>query len=111
VPWIVEKTVTPYQTEGWVTVTIPFNKFYSFSATDKTFTFENVLAAREAASWRNFGFYFENSDFKLSNITGSTTDEGIEFASSVTSIDVYTDNWRVVSLNTPTYSDFPETAE
>lgn len=111
VPWIEEKTVTPIQTEGWVTVTIPFNKFYNFSSTEKTFTFEDVLAAREAASWQNFGIYFENSDFKLSNITGSTSDEGVEFTSSVTSIDVYTDNWRLVSLKTQTYSDFPEKAE
>ncbi|MFT3739798.1 MAG: glycan-binding surface protein [Breznakibacter sp.] len=107
VPWIVEKEVVPFKTEGWTTVTIPFSKFYSFSDTEKTFTFENVLVTREDAQWRNFGFYFENSDFKLSNVTGSSADE-TEFPSSPTSVSVYTDNWRVVSLNTPTYSDFPE---
>ncbi|MBN2744762.1 MAG: hypothetical protein JXR39_12795 [Marinilabiliaceae bacterium] len=111
IPWIDEKKVIPFQTEGWVTVTIPFNKFYNFSDTEKTFTFQDVITARNDTKYKNFGIYFENSDFKLSNITGSTTDEGIEFPSSVTSIDVYTDNWRVVSIQTPSYSDFPETAE
>ncbi len=108
VPWIVNKAVVPFSTTGWVTVTIPFNKFYAFSATTTAFTFENVLAFREGASWQNFGMFFENSDFKLSNITGVTTDE-TEFVSSATSVKVYTDNWRVVPLEQPTYSDFPET--
>ena len=100
--------MVPFSTTGWVTVTIPFNKFYAFSATTTAFTFENVLAYREGASWQNFGMFFENSDFKLSNITGVETDE-TEFVSSATSVKVYTGNWRVVPLEQPTYSDFPET--
>ena len=48
----------------------------------------------------------DGSDIKLSNITKNSSE--IEFASSATSVNVYTDNWRVVSLETPTYSDFPE---
>lgn len=109
VPWIEGKAVVPFITKGWTTVTIPFNKFYAFSATDQVYTFENVLAFREGATWQNFGFYFENSDFKLSNITKNTTDE-TEYVSSATSVRVYTDNWRVVPLQKPEYSDFPETA-
>lgn len=106
VPWIEDGKVIPVQTTGWVTVTIPLSKFYKFSTGG--FTFENILAAREAASYANFGIYFENSDVKLSNITGNASE--VEFPSAVTSVNVYTDNWRVVSLETPAYSDFP-TAE
>lgn len=108
VPWIENKAVVPFTTNGWTTVTIPFNKFYAFSETDQVYTFENVLAYREGASWQNFGFYFENSDFKLSDITKNTADE-TEYTSSATSVRVYTDNWRVVPLDMPEYSDFPET--
>jgi len=106
VPWIVDEEVEPYKTEGWTTVTIPLTAFYSFE--DGDFTFEDVLAAREASSYKNFGFYFENSDFNLGNITGSDSDSETEFPSAETSVDVYTDNWRVVSLVTPVYSDFPD---
>ncbi len=105
VPWIAENgSKVAFQTTGWQTVTIPLNKFYSFSKGD--FTFDDVLKFREAGTYQNFGFYFENSDIKLSNVTGASTD--VEYASAATSVNVYTDNWRIVSLNTPTYSDFPE---
>ncbi|MGE4288664.1 MAG: glycan-binding surface protein [Salinivirgaceae bacterium] len=104
VPWIVEGEVVPFQTNGWTTVTIPFSKFYAFA--DGNFTFEDILVSRETASYKNFGFYFENSNIKLSDVTGNDSD--IEFTSKDTQIKVYTDNWRIVSLNTPVYSDFPE---
>ncbi|MFV0291521.1 MAG: glycan-binding surface protein [Mangrovibacterium sp.] len=105
VPWIESGEVITYENPGWVTVTIPFSKFYAFTA--DTATFENVLAAREAASYKNFGIYFENSDFNLSQVTGVSSDETSEFPSAATNVRVYTDNWRVVSLETPVYSDFP----
>lgn len=107
VPWIVDGEVVPFQTDGWTTVTIPFSKIYQFS--DGDFTFEDVLLAREGASWKNFGFFFENNDFNLSNITGNDADSETEFPSAATSVKVYTDNWRIVSLTAPVYSDFPET--
>lgn len=106
VPWIVDKKVVPFITEGWVTVTVPLNKFYSFSDPEKEFTFEDVLAAREGASYKNFGFYFENSDFTLANITGNSSD-ATELVSSPTSVSVYTDNWRIVPNTKPVYTDFP----
>ncbi|MFT3752825.1 MAG: glycan-binding surface protein [Paludibacter sp.] len=106
VPWIQNGVVVPFQTKGWTTVTIPFSNFYAYSDVNSTFTFENVLAARDAASYQNFGVYFENSDIKLSNITGNTKDANTTLASSATSISVYTDNWRLVPLSKPTYSDF-----
>jgi hypothetical protein len=106
VPWIVDGEIVPFQTEGWTTVTIPFTEIYKFS--DGDFTFEDVLAARESANYKNFGFYFENSDFTLQNITGNDSDSETEFPSAETSVNVYTDNWRIVSLVTPVYSDFPD---
>lgn len=106
VPWVVDGEVEAFQTTGWTTVTIPLNKIYSYS--EDEFTFEDILTFRETTNYKNFGFYFENSDFTLENITGIEGDSEIEFASSATSVNVYTDNWRIVSLETPVYSDFPE---
>ncbi|WP_343697059.1 glycan-binding surface protein [Flavobacterium sp.] len=102
VPWIVDGKSVAFQTTGWTTVTIPLNKFYAWSK--EAFTFETVLAYREAATYQNFGFFFENSDIKLSNVTGTASE--VEFPSKATSVKVYTDNWRIVSLDTPVYNDF-----
>jgi len=106
VPWLVNGIVTPFKTTGWTTVTIPFNYFYAYSDASSTFTFENILAARETSSYQNFGIYFENSDIKLQNVTGNVKDASTTLASSATSINVYTDNWRIVPLQKPTYSDY-----
>jgi len=106
VPWVVDGEAVPFQTTGWTTMTVPLTMIYAFS--DGDYTFEDVLAYREAATWQNFGFYFENSDFTLQNITGNENDSETEFPSASTSVNVYTDNWRIVSLETPVFSDFPE---
>lgn len=105
VPWIVDGEVEAFQTTGWTTVTIPFTDFYSFSDGGE-YTFEDVLAVREGATYKNFGFFFNNSDILLSNITRGSSD--VEFLSSETSVSVYTDNWRIVSLQVPTISDFED---
>ncbi len=105
VPWIVDGEVVPFETEGWITVTVPFTEFYMFSD-GGNYTFENVLQYRESATYKNFGIFFENSDFTLGQVTGGASDT--EFASSETSVQVYTDNWRIVSLETATVTDFPE---
>lgn len=102
VPWIVDGKSVAFKTTGWTTVTIPLNKFYAWSK--EAFTFETVLAYREAATYKNFGFYFENSDVKLKDVTGVASE--VVFASKATSVSVYTDNWRIVSLETPVYNDF-----
>lgn len=104
VPWLIEEEIEPFQTTAWTTVTIPLNQIYSFS--DGDFTFEDILAYREAANYKNFGVYFENSDIKLQDVTGNSSE--VEFISTATAIDVYTDNWRIVSLETPDFSDFPD---
>lgn len=107
VPWVVNSLTKAFHTNGWVTVTIPFSYFYAFSTTSSTstYTFADVLAARESANYKNFGIFFENSDITLSNITGKTTDTSV-LSSSPTSVSVYTDNWRIVPLTQPAYSDF-----
>ncbi|MGI0106670.1 glycan-binding surface protein [Salinimicrobium sp. WS361] len=105
VPWIVDGEVVPFETEGWKTVTIPFTEFYMFSD-GEDYTFGDVLAYREAATYKNFGMFFENSAFTLGQVTGGGSD--VEFAPSETSVQVYTDNWRIVSLETPIITDFPE---
>ena len=110
VPWMESGVATPFITSGWTTVTIPFNKFYAYSTTDVAYAFENVLADREKSSYQNFGIYFENSDIKLSNITGKAADDNTVLASKATSISIYTDNWRIVPLTKPVYSDYPATA-
>lgn len=104
VPWIVGGKVKAFQTTGWTTVTIPFTEFYSFTTGE--FTFEDVLVVRESATYANFGFFFNNSNILLSNITGANS--AVEFLSSSTSAKVYTDNWRIVSLAVPVVSDFED---
>ena len=105
VPWIVNGEVVPFETEGWTTVTIPFTEFYMYSD-GGDYTFGDLLQYRESATYKNFGIFFENSDFTLSQVIGGSSD--VEFASSETSVQVYTDNWRIVSLETPVVTDFPE---
>lgn len=103
VPWIVNGKSAAVKSKGWITVTIPLNKLYYFSKAE--YTFDDLLKYREAATYQNFGIYFENSDVKLANVTGESSE--VVFASAAASVNVYTDNWRIVSLKTPTYSDFP----
>lgn len=105
VPWIVDGEAVPFETEGWVTVTIPFTDFYLFND-DGDYTFEDLLRFRESATYKNFGIFFENSDFNLNNLPEYS--ESVEFPSSETSVQVYTDNWRIVSLEKPVVTDFPE---
>ncbi len=105
VPWIIDGEVVPFETEGWRTVTIPFTDFYMFSD-GEDYTFEDLLQYRESATYKNFGMFFENSDFNLNQLNGGSSD--VEFPSAETSVQVYTDNWRIVSLETPTVTDFPE---
>jgi hypothetical protein len=76
-------SAVPYSSSGWVTVTIPFSKFYVFAANANvsSMTFADVVALRDAASYKNFGFYFENSDFTLNKLTGNSADETKSFIS------------------------------
>ncbi len=109
VPWIQNGKVVPYSSTGWVTVTVPFSQFYIFAANKNlsSLTFADVVQLRDKASYKNFGFYFENSDFTLDKVTGKSEDSSVEHPSKETNVKVYIDNWRIVPLNVPAYSDFP----
>jgi len=102
IPWLVDGKSVPFQTTGWTTITIPLNKFYQWSK--EAATFETVLTYRETATYQNFGIWFENADVKMKDVLGNTSE--VEFPSKATSVKVYTDNWRIVPLDTPVYNDF-----
>ncbi|MDR0505432.1 MAG: glycan-binding surface protein [Dysgonamonadaceae bacterium] len=106
IPWLAGKEKVPFKTKGWITVTAPLNEFYKYAK--GSFTFEDILQLRETANYKNFGIFFNNNDFTLANITGNDTDKKTEFISSDTFIKVYVDNFRLVSLEAPTFSDFPD---
>lgn len=112
VPWVEDGEIVPFKTSGWQTVTIPFS---SISADGKrpseshTFggfydkTFQDIVDARNAASYRNFGMGFVNTDF---------TYDGVEVVSDkFTGPSVYVDNWRIVSIKSQQISDYPEDDE
>lgn len=112
VPWLVDGKIVPFQTTGWQTVTVPFSEFYKSKASSGAWTtFADVTATRASASYANFGFYFENSDITLDKITGASSDKETEFLSKATSVKIYIDNWRVVPLTKPEYTDFPDEEE
>ena len=116
IPWLNGATKVPFNTKpdkdtpaSWVTVTVPLSEFYFVARDLTTFaTFNDVIAEREKASYKNFGLMFHNNDFTLKNITGKESDEATVFESASTSVGIYVDNLRIVSLATPKYSDFPE---
>lgn len=102
VPWIQDGKVVPFATEGWQTVTIPFSEFRKYAAQiedDETPVFQNVVDERNAATYKNFGIGFVNTDFTLS---------GVEVISSNFRSRIYLDNWRVVPYKSITISDYPE---
>lgn len=105
VPWIVDGEIEAYETEGWTTVTIPLSDFYLFEEEEDA-TFEDVLTLRETANFKNFGMFFNNTDINLGDVTRRNSD--VEFPASDITVDVYSDNWRIVSLDVPTITDFPE---
>jgi len=113
IPWLNGATVMPFKSSGgWTTVTFPMNTFYKFSK--GSFTFNDVLVFREelmAKDCGNFGLMLHNNDFTLKNITGRDADEDVKFPSAKTTVKIYVDNFRVVSLYTKKYSDYPDEDE
>lgn len=106
IPWLAGSEKVPFKTLGWTTVTVPLNHFYKFSK--EQHTFNDILVFKERASYKNFGMFFNNNDFTLKDITKKNADESVEFPSSATSVKVFVDNFRLVSLEAPVYSDFGE---
>lgn len=112
IPWLVDGEIVPFQTEGWQTVTIPFSEFYKAKGIASPWsTLQDVYDTRMESSYINFGFYFENSDFTLSQVLSETLDENEEkeYPSreiKLGELEIYIDNWRLVPIMTPVYSDF-----
>lgn len=105
VPWIESGEVVPFVTEGWQTVTIPFSQFNKYATmieNDETPTFQLVVDDRNAATYRNFGIGFVNTDF---------TYEEIEVTSTTFTTRIYLDNWRIVPCKNIVISDFPDEDE
>jgi len=103
VPWLNEDgTTTAFQTDGWRTVTIPlsyFSKYANEKEDDQTPTFQEVIDDRNNSSYKNFGMGFVNTDFTYNEK---------EYASSVCSLLIYVDNFRIVPIKTFSVSDFDD---
>lgn len=111
VPWLVDGEIVPFQTTGWRTVTVPFSTFYKAKGIASSWkTLQDVYDTRMESSYINFGFYFENSNFTLDKVTDNDEDSETEFVSvsidSSEELQIYIDNWRLVPIQTPAYSDF-----
>jgi hypothetical protein len=92
-PWYVNEKVVPFQNPGcWFTVTLPF----SLSEDYEGKTFGDVVNSMMNATYKQSGPWFHN--IAVPDV----------FDPVATNVKVYFDNLRVVPLNTPTYSDFPE---
>lgn len=112
VPWIEDGAVVPFKNDGWQTVTIPFSNILAEGkrpSESNTFgglfekTFQDLVDARNAASNRNFGMGFVNTDF---------TYAGVEIESAqFTGPSIYVDNWRIVPIKSEIVSDYPEDDE
>ena len=106
VPWLGEDgSVTPFQTDGWQTVTIPLSKFSKYANMldeGDTPVFQNIIDDRNAGSYKNFGMGFVNTDIAI----GETTIEAQN-----AKFEIYLDNWRIVPYKSVTISDFPDEEE
>lgn len=106
IPWV--QMGAPFSCGEWITVTMPFSEMGKYKAAIEdaetaTPTFADIIADRNAASYRNFGMGFVNSDF---------TYDGVEYKSEwFYGPKIYIDNWRVVPFKSVVISDFPEDEE
>jgi hypothetical protein len=92
-PWYVDDAVVPYENPGaWYTITLPFSDSEDYAGK----TFADVVASMNVASYKQSGPWFHN--IGVTDIVEPTA----------TNVKIYFDNIRVVPLNTPTYSDFPD---
>jgi hypothetical protein len=104
IPWIVDGKATAFQTEGWRTVTIPFSEFRKYGtlfedAAANTPTFQMVVDDKSAATYKNFGIGFVNTDF---------TYDGFAVVAQAFNTEIYLDNWRIVPCEVIEITDYPE---
>ncbi|CCX70528.1 MULTISPECIES: glycan-binding surface protein [Prevotellaceae] len=104
-PWIQDGKAIPFKTAGWQTVTIPFSEFKKYASEieeGKSPTFREVVEDRNAATYRNFGMGFVNTDFVF---------DGLSVTATIFKQHIYIDNWRVVPCKSEVISDFPDEEE
>ncbi|MBL4560751.1 MAG: hypothetical protein JKX79_07160 [Labilibaculum sp.] len=102
-PWYENDAVVPFENPGyWFTVTFPFSDSEDYEGG----TFSDVLASMVAASYKQSGPWFHNI-----GLPSDTEGEPDIVESTATDVKIYFDNLRVVPLNAPTYSDFPDDEE
>ena len=91
-PWESDGKRVPFVNPGhWFTITLPFSDSADFEGTD----FQGILNVIAGVTYAQAGPWLENGPVN-----------GVLALPS--NVNVYFDNIRVVPLNTPTYSDFPE---
>lgn len=101
VPWLDRETGEheAFTTgDRWETITIPLSEFGNYTDTDTDWTFQNVIDDKNSGSYRNFGVLFTNVDLEYS--------DDIVYSASVTTQEIYLDNFRIVPCNTITVSDY-----
>jgi len=95
-PWYVNETIVPIGNPGhWFTITLPFSDSKDYTGK----TFGDVVTSMANASYKQAGPWFHN--IGVTDVVEPTA----------TNVKIYFDNLRVVPLNTPSYSDFPEDEE
>jgi len=102
IPWFNKsnpEVLTPYTTESWQTVTIPFTDFGEF-ADGEAHTFQEVIDLRNNCSYKNFEVFASNANLKYGSEEGQTIE------AKVFDTKIYLDNFRVVNTKTTTVSDF-----
>ena len=102
IPWFNKsnpEVLTPYTTESWQTVTIPFTEFGEF-ADGEAHTFQEVIDLRNNCSYKNFEVFASNANLKYGSEEGQTIE------AKVFDTKIYIDNFRVVNTKSTTVSDF-----
>jgi hypothetical protein len=95
-PWYVNGAVVPFMNPGyWFTITLPFSDSNDYTGK----TFGDVVTSMANASYKQSGPWFHN--IGVTDVVEPTA----------TNVKIYFDNLRVVPLNTPSYSDFPDDEE
>jgi hypothetical protein len=101
-PWYVNGAVAPFENPGkWFTVTFPFSDSEDYLGK----TFGDVVTSMVNASYKQSGPWFHNI-----GVPGASGQPAI-VEPEATSVKIYFDNLRVVPLNTPVFSDFPDDEE
>ncbi|MDN5305349.1 MAG: hypothetical protein PWQ53_8 [Bacteroidota bacterium] len=92
-PWYVNEKIIQFENPGcWFTITLPFSLSEDYNGK----TFGDVVTSMANASYKQAGPWFHN--IGVADV----------FDPVATNVKIYFDNLRVVPLNTPTYSDFPD---